>query len=134
MLAPSEREPDLPREPCTERHPRENGHRLRLPLARDDVRLPLVREDPSAALSLENCETAEMRAMSVRDRDPLQVGGRATEPADLGQDGAGVGPIQGVDQRQLAPVLDEERTDVTSALAADDVDARGEFHRRSVAG
>jgi hypothetical protein len=72
--------------------------------------------------------------VGVCERDPFQIGGRATEPANLAQDKAAVGLVERIDERQLAPVLDEEGADVAAALTTDRVDAWSEFHVLSVAG
>src|SRR5262249_47498624 len=58
---------------------RNDRPRLRATIAGDDVRLPDVGVDRRAGGALELGEAAEMRAVCVRDRDPLDVGDRASE-------------------------------------------------------
>jgi hypothetical protein len=73
VLAEPEREADLEGDVCAKRTSREDGDRLRLALAGDDVRLPLVRVDGGSALPLQLRQAAQVRAMGMREHDSLEI-------------------------------------------------------------
>ena len=128
VLRPAEEEPERER-PQAQRLLRQQGHRLRPPVAPDDVRLPLVREHLRAARALQRGEPAEVRAVPVRDGDPLQVARVTAESFDRVEHEPRVTLEQGVDQRQLVAVLDQERVDVPALAVAEAMDAGRElFH------
>src|SRR4051794_35299565 len=64
-----------------------------------------------------------MRAMCVRDRDPLQVPRALPELPDRVEHQPAVALEQRVDERELAAVVEEERVDVTALPVAEAVDA-----------
>ena len=83
--------------------------------------------DGRAARAGERREAAEVGAVAVRERDPLQVGDPPAQPVDLPKHGPGVAVEEGVDERELAAVVEEEGPDVAALAAAEAVDARGEL-------
>jgi len=93
----------------------------------DDVRLPLVREDRCPACPLQCGDAAEVRAMRVRDCDPLQVLRASAEVPNRGEDERGVGFEQRVNERELAAIIDQEGADMTALAVAEAVDAGGEL-------
>ena len=78
---PVQPEPELERDQL-QRLLRQHGDRLRAAVAADDVGLPGMRVDRRAARPLQRREAAEVRAVAVRDRDPLQVGDAPAEPVE----------------------------------------------------
>src|SRR6478736_2783885 len=70
VLGAVEPEPDLERDQ-PQRLPGPDADRLGATVARDDVGLPLVRIQSGAARAHERSHAAEVRAMPVRNRDPL---------------------------------------------------------------
>ena len=80
VLRPVEEDPDLERVGA-ERRRRLQADGLGRPVAGDDVRLPLVREHGRTGRPLQRGQAAEVRAVRVREHDPLQVGGLAAELA-----------------------------------------------------
>ena len=119
-------QPDLER-PEPQLLPGQDRDRLRVPLAADDVGLPLVRVDGRAARAGERSEAAEVGAMAVRDDDPLQVGDAPAQAVDCPEHGPGVAVEEGVDERELTAVLEEEGPYVAALAAAEAVDGRGEL-------
>ena len=65
--------------------------------------------------------------MAVCDRDPLQVADAAPEPADRFEDEACVVLEQGVDEGELACVLDQDGSDVPALGRAEAVGAWSEL-------
>ena len=110
-----------------QRLPRQDADRLRAPVAGDDVGLPAMRVDGCAALALQPREAAEVRAVTVRDRDALQVARRATERVDRLQHESRIVLEQRVDERELAARVDEKRVHVPALAVAEAVDAGREL-------
>src|SRR6266550_1225044 len=75
---PIEPEPELERKQL-ERLMRDDRDRLCAALAGDDVGLPAVGVYSRSTGAFESSEHAEMRAMSMGDRDPLEVGRRTSQ-------------------------------------------------------
>ena len=75
----------------------------------------------------ERSEAAEVGAMAVRDDDPLQVGDAPAQAVDCPEHGPGVAVEEGVDERELTAVLEEEGPYVAALAAAEAVDGRGEL-------
>ena len=132
--AEPQRQPDLEGDIRLERAAGQDRHRLRLAVARDDVGLPFVGQDGGAALALQDGEPAQVRAVTVRERDALEVRRRAAEPLDLGEHQAPVGLVEGVDEEEVGTVLDQEGTHPAALLAADRMDAGRQFHATSLSG
>ena len=78
MPRPIEPEPELERKQL-ERLMRDDRDRLCAALAGDDVGLPAVGVYRRSTGAFESSEAAEMRAMSMGDRDPLEVGRRTSQ-------------------------------------------------------
>ena len=106
---------------------RQDRHRLCTPVAGDDVRLPSVRVHRRARLPLQRREPAEVGAVAVRDRDPLDVGRLAPELRERLEHQPPVVLEQRVDERELAPVVDQERVHVAALAVAERVDAGSEL-------
>ena len=122
VLRPVEEDPDLERIRA-ERRRRLQPDGLRRPVARDDVRLPLVREHGRAGLPLQRGDPAEVGTMRVREHDPLQIGGLATELSDRIEHAAGVVLEERVHERELPVRLDQVGADAASLLGAEHVHA-----------
>ena len=66
----------------------------------------------------------------MRDPDPLHVGDRAAHLPDRSQDLKGVGVREGVHERKVLPVGDEEGADPAPRLVSHGHDSWREFHGR----
>ena len=122
VLRPVEEDPDLERVGA-ERRRRLEADGLRRAVAGDDVRLPLVREHGRTGRALERGDAAEVGAVRVREHDPLQVGGLATELADRVEHAAAVVLEERVHERELAVRLEQVGADVAALRGAEHVDA-----------
>ena len=72
-------------------------------------------------------DPAEVRAVRVREDDPLHVARALPERADRREHLAAVAGEQRVDERELAGALHEEGADPPALRAAEAVDARDEL-------
>src|SRR5262249_26915937 len=119
-------EPELERDQL-QRLVRHVRARLGASLAGDDVCLPAVRVDGRPPRKLESGESAEVGAMSVGDRNPLDVVRGTSELSQCVEDEPGVALEERVDDRKLAACLEQKGMDVAALAVTEAEDPRCEL-------
>src|SRR5215204_1346133 len=132
VLAESQIDPELEgagRPPGANRTHHAPGHRLCLALPGDDVRLPFVGVDRRPGQALERRQTAEVRAVAMRQHDLLEISRRVAETAYGREDAAAIGVEERVDDGEIMAVIEEEGVHAPALPLSEAMDSWGDLHR-----
>lgn len=105
------------------------GDRLRLALTRDDIAFPLVRIDGRTAQALERSQSAQMRAMRVRQDNVLEVADVAADLLNGVHDDLAVCVEKRINKREVLAVVEQKGMDMTPLALPQAVYSGRDFHK-----